>query len=39
MLKSISVIGFFNVSGIWFENEGRKKDKAFDWCFNFKKIV
>ena len=36
-LKVFKLLDFFNVSGIWFQNEGPIKDKFFDWCLYFKK--
>ena len=44
-LKVFKLSVFFNVSGIWFQNEGPMKDKAF-WpvfvfwkgCLSFKKL-
>ena len=44
-LKVFKLLVFFNVSGIWFQNEGPIKDKAFWWvfvfwkgCLSFKKL-
>ena len=35
MLKSIKLLTFFNVSRIWFQNEGPLKDTGFYLVFVF----
>ena len=38
-LKLFKLLDFFNVSRIWFQNEGPIKDKAFWLVFVFRKAV
>ena len=38
-LNVFKLLVFFDVSGIWFQNQRPIKDKVFDWCLYLEKVV